>query len=76
MTTEYLIPAQIDNRTFDKDKDAVRITPFKEWDSMSASKPDPVTEVYTFSKDGIVVETVTVTYEDSTKEFITNLVRA
>lgn len=49
-----------------------------EFDAVLGSKPDSVTEVYTYKTGGAggtTVATVTITYEDSTKEFILSAVR-
>lgn len=71
----FLNSEQIFNRAFDQASNTIRIAPSSEWDSMTSSKPDAVTEEYVFTKDGVTVETVTVVYEDATKEFITNINR-
>jgi len=39
------------------------------------TKPTNVTELYTFKSDGDTVGAITITYEDSTKEFMVSAER-
>jgi hypothetical protein len=45
------------------------------YDSVYVTKPTNVTELYTFKSDGDTVGAITITYEDSTKEFMVSAER-
>ena len=46
-----------------------------DWDEIVTTFPDVVTELYTYKKNSVPVQTVTVTYETSTKKVIVSLVK-
>lgn len=49
-----------------------------EYDYVEAAYPDPVTEIWTFKtggSGGTTVRTITITFVDSTKDLIDNVVR-
>lgn len=45
------------------------------YDEIDATYPDSVTEVYVSKLSGVTQQTVTVTYTDSTKDFISTVIR-
>jgi hypothetical protein len=47
-----------------------------DYDQGSISYPNAVTEIYTYSKNSTVIKTVTITYTDATKSFISTWVIA
>jgi hypothetical protein len=46
-----------------------------DWDEISTTFPSNKSELYTYKKNSISVQTVLVTYENSSKKTITSLVR-
>lgn len=43
------------------------------WDEMITNFPTPTTDLYTYKKNGEVVQTILVTYQSSSKKVISNL---
>lgn len=77
-------PNQIFRRVFDDPAEALRVIPFggfyapSTFDAIVATYPSAISEVYTYKDGGTggtTVMTITVTYTDSTKEFIDTVVR-
>lgn len=73
-------------RPADNDKSKIAVTtdsddPLKvdisgiSWDSILVSFPQLDQEVYTYSLNLVTVQTVTVTYTDSTKKFIQSIIK-
>ena len=46
-----------------------------EWDKIVTTKPDNVTEVYTYEYNSVVVQITTITYETSCKRDILSVVK-
>ena len=46
------------------------------WDTVTAAYPSDTIEVYTYTLSGATVETITVTYTDSTKNAMSTVVKS
>jgi hypothetical protein len=51
----------------------VRVTENPDWDLMTSSFPSSVTELQTYRKNGITVQTILITYTNSSKNFISSI---
>jgi hypothetical protein len=51
----------------------VRVTENPDWDLMTSSFPSSVTELQTYRKNGITVQTILITYTTSSKNFISSI---
>jgi hypothetical protein len=48
----------------------------QDWDTLGTSYPDTVTEVYTYYKSAVLIETITVVYTDAAKTLILSVSKA
>jgi len=52
---------------------SVRVTENPDWDLMTSSFPSATTELQTYKKNGITVQTILITYTTSSKNFISSI---